>query len=163
MTSVLVCLWLKISSCTRLLYFLPHKSAFPWEAVRHNKNPSVTLSIFNRMKVLIKAVCCVAPSLAQPWHATMGSAIWLAICQHRSTRRGGGEGSCAPRVPLCSTESVPDGCDLWTSQNGGTNERHSTCVWDGGTVFGHHSVFEEGVSDIASQVLMGGESAVDAG
>lgn len=90
MTSVLVCLWLKISSCTRLLYFLPHKSAFPWEAVRHNKNPSVTLSIFNRMKVLIKAVCCVAPSLAQPWHATMGSAIWLAICQHRSTRRGGG-------------------------------------------------------------------------
>lgn len=62
---------------------------------------------------------------------------------------GAGRGG-APSAPLCSTESVPDGCDLWTSQNGGTNERCSTCVRDGGTVFDHHSVFEEGVSDIAS-------------
>lgn len=115
------------------------------------------------MEVSTKVVCCVvAPrSLSQPWRATMGSVIWLAVCQQH--KRSGGGGCCSPSVALCSSESVPDGFDLWTSQNGGTNERHSTCVRDGGTVFGHQSVFEEGASDAASRVLMGGESGVDAG
>lgn len=122
-------------------------------------------SIFNRMEVSTEVVCCfVAPcSLSRPWRATMGSVIWLAVCQQYKRSVVGGGGCCSPSVALCSSESVPDGCDLWTSQNGGTNERHSTCVRNGGTVFSHQSVFEEGASDVASQVLMGGESGVDAG
>lgn len=136
MTSALVCLWLKISICTRVLYFPLSETP---------QSPSVTLSICNRMKVLIKVVCCVAPSLAQPWRATMGICYLIGCLPTAQEEREGREGGrCSPSVPLCSTESVPDGCDLWTSQNGGTNERYSTCVRDGGTVFGHQSVFEEG-------------------
>lgn len=92
-------------------------------------------SVFTRMKSFNKdsLLCCSQSGSVVPGRC----GICYLISELPAEWDGGEVMACS--MLLCSTESFPDGCDLWTSHNTGTNERLSSCVSDGAVVFGHRS------------------------
>lgn len=107
-------------------------------------------SVFSRMKSFNKdlLLCC-----SQSGSGVPGCYGMCYLISDLPAEWDGGE-VMACSMLLCSAESFPDGCDLWTSHHTGTNERHSTCVSDGAVVFGHWSglwVFDEWVKNISSR------------
>lgn len=94
-----------------------------WGAARRWHSGFTRMKSFNKDSLL----CCSQSGSVVPGR----SGIYYLISDLPAEWDGGEVMACC--MLLCSTESFPDGCDLWTSHNTGTNEHHSPCFgWSSG-------------------------------
>lgn len=101
------------------------------------------------MEVLIKVVCCVAPSLPSAMTCRYGTLLsdWLMAS---STGGRGGGGLYSERWRFAALRAFQMALIYEPLRTVGLMNATRHVFGTEGTVSGHHSVFEEGVSDTAA-------------